>query len=370
MDKMKTLQYEFPKLTINLYSDFKSLRFLFTDDVPVNLQEHLIQLLKPINEEFSNFIYSWEIFRKTNHSEIWFRAGFGQSADQANIAARYSRRMKMNTFQSYDETSFRIILQNEFQMVENIRQTLCHIFKDTLVLEGNTLHENVFDIIRRNIDSEQNISNVIKRHYGVSLISFETINILRIYVKLIDTFQPCLYIPKREFANMNAAKFGGFSADIIGLGSKNLKATAEALTKSDTIDEVFVHTRTAERTVTEQFVEQKRYFERILRKTIASDKFKLTYSGDDCVVIAAAPITDDEKEAILFELNNDQYAWKYRLAFISDGVKDCDNELDPSKLKNLTFGIDMRTREVNQGSVRLILVESHRESSRRNKRNI
>lgn len=381
MKEMKTLQDESPKMKINAYSDYKSLRFSFTDDLPPNLHERVSQIVQRASDAFSNHVRSWKIIRETDQTDRWFCVGFGESADQANIAARYSRGTATNYFQPYEEYTLKIVLEHDLRVIEKTRQILRCMFKDTLVLDENTVHENVFQIVRKNIDCEQAICDAVRRHFGVNAISFETINILREYVRLINVFRPCLYFHKREFANMDNAKFGGFSADVIGFGAKNLKATAEAIAGRTNIEEVFTHTRAAERVVTAQLMAQQTHLESTLRKANVSWKLETTFSGDDYVARAIEPITDEEKEAILFQLNNGDFAGLYRLAFVPAGVIDSDArsllsvhgeniekllrasldyDLAPNRLRSLTFGIDMRTREVNQGTVRLILVGSQK----------
>ena len=102
-------------------------------------------------------------------------------------------------------------------------------------------------------------------------------------------------------------------------------------------------------------------------------------SGDDCVAIAVKPLNDTDKKKILTALADSKYSGKFRLAFVPDGVTDIatrnvlsthgesvekllraslSSVMEPRKLQGLTFGLDMRTQVLNDGTVKLLIGEA------------
>ncbi|HWU44050.1 MAG TPA: hypothetical protein VN132_11450, partial [Bdellovibrio sp.] len=102
-DKIESLKKDFPNLNIEQYSDYKSSRFVFGGDIPKELEQKLQQIFKETNQEFSDYLKSEHILRDSDLSNDWFRAGLGQSAEQANVAARYSRQEVQNEVQNYSQ---------------------------------------------------------------------------------------------------------------------------------------------------------------------------------------------------------------------------------------------------------------------------
>ncbi|HWU43106.1 MAG TPA: hypothetical protein VN132_06700, partial [Bdellovibrio sp.] len=263
--------------------------------------------------------------------------------------------------------------------IEKDRQSLHSEVASTSMVEGSTFHEDVFDIVRKNMGNDQKISQAIQQRFALSRLPDETVRRLQSYVKATDEFSPGVFIPRREVANLNEAPMGGFTADVIGLGASNLKGTSEALARSKNLDQVLVEARQAEQSVTKQFIEQKKYFEDAVKKSVDSGKLKTICSGDDCVAIAVKPLSETDKKNILRNLADSPYSGKFRLAFVSEGVRDplvrntlsthgesvekllrsaLGTVMEPRKLKGLTFGLDMRTQNLNSGSVKLLIGEA------------
>lgn len=375
--KMDLLGKKFPGLQIEKYSDFKSMRFAFNGKVPKDIEQRLQRIFSETNNEFDTYLKKEGLVRQEDEALGWFRAGIGKSADQANLAARYSRQLPNNEVQNFGTA--KQTLNSKLLSLEKDRHKLQNDFAKTHVLDGSTLNVDAFDIVRKANGDSKKISKEIAHRFGLSHVSEKSIETLQRYVKNADEFSPGLYIAKREIAHLNEAVNGGLSADIIGLGGANLKGTAEALAKKRSVDKAIVSTRKAEKLVTINFEEQKKVFEDVVKRSLDPGKIKTICSGDDCVSIATSPLSEKEKIKVISELAQTKYTGSYRIAFINDGIaevesrnvlathgegiekilrKTLSSEMEPRKLKGLTFGIDMRTQILNSGQVKLLVGKS------------
>ncbi|WP_413944345.1 hypothetical protein [Bdellovibrio sp. HCB-162] len=377
--KMSSLQKDFPELVIDKYSDFKSMRFAFGGKIPPDLEKRLQKIFTETNEEFSSYLKDSRILREGDRAQDWFRAGVGSSADQANLAARYARGAPTNDMYSFARKDLQVAMGMKLNAIESDRMLLRQAFKDTSVLEGATLNQDAFDIVRKNSGDSKKISEALSNRFGLQSLSEKNVQTLERYVKSTDEFSPGLYIAKRENAHLNDAALGGLSADIIGLGGANLKGTAEALVQTTSINSALEKTRLSEKAVTKEFIEQKKAFETVVGRSVDPGKLKTICSGDDCVSVATAPLSEKDKTKILSGLANSKYSGSFRVAFVSDGVKEVESrnilanqgeavekklrkalssKMESHRLKGLTFGVDMRTQELNRGGVKLLMGEA------------
>lgn len=376
--KIRELEKKNPGLIIDQYSDFKSSRFAFSGKVPADIERQLQNLFNDTKQEFVKKLKTGGVLDAEFESDQWFRAGIGQSADQANLAARYSRQLATNELQVFQNVSLKTSIQNKLNSLDSQRVGLRTELTGTSLLDGNTFHPDVFDIVRKGKDDTELITAAIKNRFALQSISPATVNRLKTYVSTADEFSPGIYIAKREVAHLNTADQGGLSADIIGLGAANLKGTAEAIAGQSDVNKVLESTRLAEKMVTKNFKEQKDYFEQVLLRSVEPGNLKSICSGDDCVGVAVKPLSETEKKKILSGLADSKYSGSYRLAFIPEGVavvntrnalathgesvekilrQSLGASMEPRKLKGLTFGVDMQTRVLDQGGLKLIVGE-------------
>lgn len=374
--KIDELQKEFPNLVIERYSDFKSMRFAFSGEIPKDLEKRLAVIFDSSNAEFSKYLADSKLVRQADGASDWFRGGLGQSADQANVAARQSRTKSSNELLSFKSDEVVAALQNDLGIQELSRQTLQRDLSKTPLVHNATLDSDVFDIVRKNPGDTSAIQKSLEQRYATK-VSADTAKEIEKYVRLTDKFSPDIYIAKRELAHLNDAVYGGFSADIAGMGAANLKGTAEALATSPSIERALIATRKAEIEVTKDFKAQRDYLNQVLDKNLPG-KTKTVCSGDDCVAVALAPLTEAEKTKIVQALADSRYNGRYRLSFIPEGVVEdqarnmlathgeslekmlrsqLKGSLPNSKLSSLTFAVDMKTTTQNAGAVKLLTGE-------------
>lgn len=378
------LEKEFPGLKIEKYSDFKSSRFAFSGDVPADIEKRMQDVFKKTNLEFATYLKAQDIVRATDPAETWFRAGWGSSADQANVSARYARAQTGNELQSFDSADLQKGLSAKVSNIESHRQTLSKELAQTSVMREGTLDEDAFDIVRKGGGDTAKIKEGLKNRFALSELSDSTVERIKTYSKEVDEFSPGIFIENREFASLDGAAKGGLSADMIGLGAANQRGTAEALARSSKaaakekqslLETTLSEARNSEKLVTREFLQQKKVFEKTLNDTLPG-KVNTVCSGDDCVGLLTGRISNAEKNKVVSELAKTRFAGKYRLAFVGDNVKDplarnalatngesieknlrssLSGVIEPRKLKGLTFAADMQTTQLGRGPVDLII---------------
>lgn len=377
------LKKQYPDLELVAYSDFKASRFAFKGQGPPDLEARLAQILKETNQEFSDYVTKSKIVKASDHPEDWFRAGFGDTADQATLASRFSRQSSENSLQSYSSNEMKSTLTVKVHEVESLRTQLQSELGKTSLLEGagtkKTLSSDAIDILRKNGDDLAKSQADLKNRFGLSEISTGSIQKMQSYVKSVDEFSPGIHIAQRELSHLDDAAFGGLSADMTGMGAKNLNATAKALSESKSLDEALVQTRKSEKEITAQFNKQKDTFQDVVKDVLGKDRVKTVCSGDDCTAVPKQALSDREKEKILQKLTDAGYSSEFRLAFIPEKVvdtaarsqlavhgesiekalrKNLADKMEPAKLKGLVFGVDMKTTTLNEGGVKLMTASS------------
>ena len=377
--KMQQLVKKNPGLQMDMYSDFKSSRFAFSGKIPKDLEAQLSKVFSEANKEFTEAVKANKMVRDSDVPEKWFRAGTGNSADEANLAARYSRQQTKNELQRFTSSELKKSIQTKINSLNSQRKSLQSELSKTSMVSGKSFDTDVFDIVRKNDGNLVATRDALKVRYGLSTLSDATVKKLQTYVKGADEFSPGIHVSQRVIANFDSAAHGGLSADIIGMGGANLKGTAEALAGDSDVGQALTQARAAEKAVTINFNNQKKYFEQVIKDSVPVGKLKTVCSGDDCVAVAVKPLNTTEKELIVKRLANSEYSGTYRLAFVSDGIKNPEirnnlathgesvekilrkslgTQMEPRKLKGLTFAVDMQTKEINRGNLKLILGNS------------
>jgi hypothetical protein len=377
------LEKEFPGLKIEKYSDWKSSRFAFYGDVPKDIEKRMQDIFKKTNDEFSDFLKSQDIVRASDPAGDWMRSGWGNSSDLATKLARHSRSQSDNVVQALTP-EVESIFNKQIASVESQRKTLSNELAHTSVIREGTLDEDAFDIVRKSGGDSAKIKEGLKSRFALSEISDSTVEKIKTYSRDVDEFSPGIYAADREFASLDGAAKGGLSADMIGLGAANQRGTAEALARASAmgasekrslLDTTLIEARNSEKTVTREFLHQKRSFEKTLQETLPN-KVETTCSGDDCVGVLTNRISRAEKNKVVNELAKTRFSGKYRMAFIGDNVKDplarnalatngesieknlrtsLSKVIEPRKLKGLTFAADMQTSQLGRGPVDLII---------------
>lgn len=379
--KMEILKKEFPTLEMESYSDYKSARFAFKGQAPPGFEDRLAQVFAEANQEFRDHLIEDRIISKSDAPQTWVRAGIGPTADKANFATRYSRTQDLNQLQNFSTSEIKDYLGKTYQEAEKLRvQISSELPIKSGIFNGKTLDADAFNIVRKNSGDTEAIRSSLIQRFGLKELSSDTVKNIQNYATKVDQFSPDLLIAKREVATLDEAKMGGLSADMIGMGAQNLRATAEGLAQSKNVDEALAQARQMEKKVTSQFNAQRSDFQNVVSESVGAGRMKTICSGDDCISVAKSPLTDRDKSKILQGLVDQGYSSKFRISFIPEGVSDASarttlathgetiekkvqqnlmEQMEPARLKGLIFGVDMQTTKLNEGSVKLLIGTSN-----------
>jgi hypothetical protein len=376
-DKVADLEKKYPGLKVAKYSDYKNTRFAFSGKIPWGFKKEFDALIASTNKEFAAYVKQNRLVRTEDHPEKWFRNSMDYNADAGSLAARQTQGQSSAGMQSMGNIPTRKAVQQSRKESENLRKDLRSSFAGTDVVDGKSLSADTFDLVRKSKGNAEKLKSSLKARYPeIKDVSNQQAAALYQYTSKVDSLQASNRILKREMANLSEAEHGGLSADIIGLGSDNLKGTAEALAKGGSIEDMIEATRAAHNTSTVELEKKKKFFLATVEKSVDPKAVKRVCSGDDCVAVPTSrPWTLEEKQKIVQNLADSEYAGRFRYSFIPEGVKNpeartllavhgedvekamrssLNEQLPAEKLKGLTFTMDMQTTELNQGGIQLI----------------
>jgi hypothetical protein len=387
LQKLDELKKKYPNLEILEYSDFKSLRFAIKQPAPRDLQNEFNQILIESNKLFREEMISKGVLRTTDDAQNWFRAGIGETADQANTAARFSRTQPEARLESFNTPELKTYFKNQLAKAEELRSSLSKSpAADTLFETVNQgTHRipkrEVFDSVRK-FNNPLDVQKDIEVRFGQKLPIEEAKNLAE-YVKIVDSFTPGIHVAKREIVTAKNASRGAISMDFTGMGAYNLRETALALTRSKKLEEALEQTRLAEKRVTQMF--QRRMNEKInlIDNFLGQKKnlpgIEVRCSGDDCVGIFPDRITPKDQRDLVQRFSRSDFPAGIRVSFITERVKapemrntlathgeaiekqirkNLAGKIPDSALNNLTFGVVMSGDEVGKGSVQLLVGNS------------
>lgn len=373
LDKLKE---KYPDMDFSLYSDFKSVKLGVKSKKEIDavtdkrLIADLNKVLAESNKEFAGKMKELGIdVPKAGKAEEWFKSGYGRSVDEAATAARKARQTAGSNVVEYSSPEVREGLSQSLASVERKRQDIASSKSFSSLMQktekGVSLpKEDVLDLVRKNKDPDS-LASAISKRYELSNFTSEEAAQLQDYVKGVDEFSPTILIAKRENVNLDDANLGGLSADFLGMGSANLRATAEGIAQKETVDAALIGAREGEKKVTNLFKTRMEKFRKIVGDA--------SCSGDDCAM--AKLMTEKEKLEVMRKLARNPETRGVRMSFIGSNVspevrmklashgesiektfrKELEGKIPYAKLNKMTFGFDMRSTQLNQGSVNLVL---------------
>lgn len=380
MEEMEALAKKYPDLKFYPYSDFKSVRFAIEGKIPKSLNADLAKSFDDAGTKFESWVNANKLIRESDgSSKEWFKMGVGTVADEASAAARFARTQSGHSgVTHFSSKEVQRGLKNMFSKSQKLGNEITAELANTGMVELTSngkkiLKTDVFEILRK-AEHHDDVASGLKKRFGLAELPKETVAKLVEYSKSVDQFSPSLHIAKREVATLDAAEFGGFSVDFVGLGAQNLHGVAAALADADNLSSVLTKARQAEKNVTTNFSKMKNSIREVSEGTLG-EKLKTICSGDDCVGLPVAPLLDGEKQILINKIANQQQGSRVRMSFIQPGIKNheartqiathgetiekylrsrLEGEIDPKRLKGLLFAVDMQTTNIGSGNARLL----------------
>lgn len=379
LTRLEPLKQKYPQIDFEVYSDFKSVKVAMKSKTPMDevtnqrLLADLNRVYGESNKEFASKMKELEIqVPEAGEPSQWFKAGYGRSVDEAALAARKARQQSQAVALDYSHPEVRQEMSESLSLVESKRKVLASSKNFSSLMEkrsdGISLpREDVFDLVRKN-ETPESLAQAISKRYDLKSFSAKEAMQLQEYVKGVDEFSPTVLIPKRETVNLDEAHHGGLSADFLGMGAANLRATAEGIAQKNTLESALVGAREGEKKVTGLFKQRMERFKKIVGDA--------SCSGDDCAM--AKLLTEREKLQIMQKLAKNPETRGVRMSFIGSNVstetrmklashgesiekafrKELEGKIPYAKLNKMSFGFDMKANQLNQGSVNLVLGKS------------
>jgi hypothetical protein len=285
------------KHLIARYSDFKSLRFAFSDDGPI-LQERLRQRMLDVNRRYSEYVASiakeesWTQRARdlAFDSRNWFHGGLGSTPDEAGLAGRSSRYgggsgAPLRSFEQSQKS-----LSRAADKVELYRSWADKRFSSVTGFlapagEKKILSAEAIETIRKAVPAAggsqaQAVQVALQKRFGLTLTEQEAKD-LGDFLAYADRFSPGLFLEERVVIDLGQAKAGVVSVDFKGQNARNLEETLRSLAESEgqPLAERIRLLRAAEARATAALDEKKARFQRVLQRL--QPGLRAEFSGDD-----------------------------------------------------------------------------------------
>lgn len=365
---------KFPGVEAVPYSDFKGIRYAFrpkppATSLPKGFDEELRAALEAGNQEFADFVRQAKVVGGSEDPGRWFSYGYGQTGDQANMAARYGRgQAGQNLLQNFSDPSVQAAMNASMQKAEGLRSGLASELGATKLWDAeagrSSLRTEVFELSRK-AASARDLQTQIQRTTDVEVTLEQAQRILD-YSRTLDEFSPGISVAKRQDASLTGAAHGGISIDFKGVGGQNLKETAEALAGSRNLPDAVARARLGESPVTEALRRREASVREAVQEVAAKNNIpvQIRVSGDDMVVIPGRELTGAERQQIAQAIANKIDPSSIRMSSIPTGIpsarraelaaageniekqlrQNLQGQIPKEKLEKLLFAVDMQAK--------------------------
>jgi tetratricopeptide (TPR) repeat protein len=378
---------KYPDAEVFVYSDFKSVRLAIrpkppATKLPADVEKAVQEAFQKANKEFAAYMKENQFLREGDQPEKWFRAGSGDTADQASLSARYSRKAAgPNSMRNFKDGDLQENLNTALKATEMYRSQIQNEIGNTGLMSyvpgstKKTLNIEVFDAIRKT-KTPQELMSSLKKSTGVELTEAQAMH-LRDYSELVDEFSPSIRIAKRQVASLSDSAPGGFSLDFAGMGARNAQGTADALANSKNLNDALQASRKGETEVTAVFRDKKEKVSSTINSILK--KYKITAeivdSGDDMVIRPNKAIPEKARQEITDALATVISPSDVRMSHVAAYVgkesdralmgthgetlekltrKNLQGEIPPERLRQILLMTDMKGNAAGQGTVDLV----------------
>lgn len=369
---------KFPGVEAIPYSDFKGIRYAFRSkppatSLPKGFDEELRAALEAGNQEFAAFVRQAKVVGNSEDPARWFSYGYGQTGDQANMAARYGREQTgQNLLQNFSDPGVHSAMNASLQGTERLRSGLAGELGGTKLWDSeagrSSLRTDVFELSRK-ATSAEDLQAQIQRTTGVAVTRDQARRILD-YSRSVDEFSPGISVAQRQDASLTSAAHGGISIDFKGIGGQNLKETAEALAGAKSLPDAVVRARLGESPVTEALRRREAEVRAAIREVANKNNIAIDIrmSGDDMVVIPNREMTGAERQQIAQAIANTTNPSSIRMSSVPAGIpasrrselaaagesiekqlrQNLQGQIPKEKLERILFSVEMQSKGADQ----------------------
>lgn len=328
------LAKQYPDFEFLPYSDFKSVRLAVRPKsasgfIPPRLNRALQDLFESTNQKFTQTLVDNKVVAASAKPQEWFRAGSGVTADQASLAARYSRSVDgENRMVGFGNDQLKANLQATLNQAESYRRSLQISLGRTPVMEAvpgttdMTLSRDAFEVARK-AKSPSEVKEALALRTGANISDAQAQKILD-YSKMVDEFSPSIRVARREVTTLEDATHGGLTIDFVGLGAQNSQATANALVRSKDVSGALMEARQHEGVVTRLLDDKKKNITEAIQKVLKEQNIDavIKVSGDDMVIKPVKPLDNATKVKIADALAQVENPSSIRMSSVSQNVTD------------------------------------------------
>lgn len=392
--KVEVFKSNHPNLRVFRYSNEKLSSLAIEGSHLKSVLPELHTLFVESTTEFAAYIQQANLLRATDIAPAkWFHAGLGETPDQANLAARYSRqKSSLPRIFNFADPEVRLDLEMLRQTLETHRKKLEQQISATSMWNGWTLSADAATATRK-ANSLEELRLGLSPYASEALLTEELLDLLMMYAKEVDEFSPSLRRPEKIIASLVDADHGGLSIDLVGFGGLNLRGTAYALHLSESVSHALVMARQAEHWATRRLQTEFRLIQSAARQAFGSSAFTFKHSGDDAVIVFTRSIPQVQidyfvqilanaqihgepiVEELLKSLDEDTSPAAKRIAIVPQGVlaetrseiavhceliekilrKKLRSKLNSVTLKGLLFAVQALTTQSGHGPLHLLV---------------
>lgn len=374
-DKLQKLAKDSrPPLKVYRLTDGKGGGLALEGKITPDIIKEIQRLSGETNRDVTKYLLDNKLIRQEDEPHKWFKAGIGDTLDEANQASRISRGLYgENQAYHYSDAVIQENLKPHLGQAKLFGEELAsepsisRFMQTVETSQGPKKVPNLefFENLRK-YPNPQDFSRVMKAKYDVD-ISESLANKALDYAKIVDDLNPKILVADQSVVTFSDTAVGGMTMDRKGMGAMNQEATAIALTQSSNLDEFLKFNRVQEGVVTQKIEKEREQIKKVLG---ASSR------GDDTVLDGS--FTEKQKREILKSdvAANRRTAWtpentpdlatKQQLnthgegleKVLTDDILISENILSRipfEKQKNIRFGIDMKTTTLGEGKVDLLV---------------
>ena len=387
---LRDFQKKYPDVTLAMYSDYKSLRAAIRGPPgkEKQLMEELADMMDDVSDTFISELKANNLVDASMQNEIWFRAGLGQSADEANLVTRFSRRGNDSATSHFASGNTFSSIQNARSLSELSRRNILKRFDNSpLIREVDGVKiptAEVLEVVRKTSDPTD-VAKILSGRYGREVTKADA-ELLKQYFNQVDQFSPGLLITERVEHNYANAVHGGFSVDFAGVGSVNAEATALGLASGKSLEDAISQIRRQELRVTRDLDALKSRTSEAVRNVLDRHDIKaqITISGDDMLVVPNKVLSPEVRREVAFaqvkaQVGTATEASGMRTSFFGPNIADdtarsiqatigetiekrlrkrLEGVLTQDELKHTHFAIDMKGTTPGTGNVGIEVISS------------
>lgn len=357
-------------LKVSRLSDGKGVSLALEGPIDARITQELSRISSETNKEIQKLLIDSKLVRESDEPEKWFKTGIGETIDEANLASRFSRGAAgENRAYHFADPAVQENLGHIYEYAKNFSQDLgkepsLNRFMQTIqTANGPVKIPNLefFENLRK-YPTPEKLRNAIRLKYDGLEISENLATKALDYAKIVDDLNPKILVADQSVVTFRTTQSGGMVMDRKGMGAMNQESTAMAIAKSQNFGIFPTVNRMEEKTVTEKIDKERKQLKELIDADSRGDdtvKDK-TYTLEEKRSLLKSDVAANRRTVFVPE-NTPDLATKQQLGTHGEGLEKILTDdvllgkIPFEKQKQIRFGIDMRTTQLGDGQVDLLI---------------